>query len=375
MSVITTDITKAIGMYQAGASSGSAPGGAGTPPQQNAYPNLFSPWLNNPVRWGLNYLSGPAPTYNGAGAQTDWSSMLNIGPYSGTNYWFMQHGGKVNYSIGMLPGWAGGTPYAIHLVNDGAQLATLARGATGEWDQHWKDFAVALAGQHTVVGNYYNMQEIWINLGWECNERTKFWPWGFSTAQEAADYAAYFRKIVTAMRTAVPGRFKFVYNVNAGAGPLYDDLAVQGYPGDTYVNAMGMEMYDDGGSTPIGGRLSNGNYATPQAVWDDAFTAPRGYKWMHDFVEAHNLAYAVPEWGLVPNPVQSANRTDSNGNPLPPLTGGGDNPTFITNFANYCKTFSRLAYVNCFNIYSGDGIDHQLDSYPNAKVAFRAAFS
>src|SRR6476646_5456162 len=168
---VTTNVTQVIGMYQQGDNS-TTPGGGGSPPPQANYSPLGSPWLAHQVHWGLNYLHGCNTNMATNPPTADWAGAASeIGSLAGTNWKFMQDGGKINYSVSMLPGYTIPSPYSVNFTYDSGSPATLARGAAGDFNSHWGPWAVSMANNHTTTGSsgYPNMHDIWLNLGWECN--------------------------------------------------------------------------------------------------------------------------------------------------------------------------------------------------------------
>jgi hypothetical protein len=129
----------------------------------------------------------------------------------------------------------------------GNAQGTLAGGAAGQYNPYYVTLAATL-----VSGGAPNAV---LRLGWEFNG--SWYPWEVTNATDAANFAAYFRNIVTSMRS-VPGQsFKFVWNPNAGNsfGDAY--TPEQAYPGSAYVDYVGIDTYDEGWSTP----------PTPQNAW------------------------------------------------------------------------------------------------------------
>ena len=112
----------------------------------------------------------------------------------------------------------------------GGSCAGLTAGAMGKFDHYFQTVAtnIVKAGFPTSI----------IRPGWEFNGG--WFPWAAHGCASA--YAKYFANIVTTMR-AVPGsHFTFEWN------PTRGDLAVGDlanyYPGDAYVDYVGLDVYD-----------------------------------------------------------------------------------------------------------------------------------
>ena len=127
----------------------------------------------------------------------------------------------------MIEEWAGSrrrTVYSTGLLPNNGQ-STIALGAKGDYDRHFRRLAQNLvnAGENDAI----------IRLGWEFNLATSTW-----STDRPADFVAYWRHIVKAMRS-VPGQdFEFDWNPNVGA-TAYD--ATLYYPGKAYVDYIGVD--------------------------------------------------------------------------------------------------------------------------------------
>ena len=74
--------------------------------------------------------------------------------------------------------------------------------------------------------------------------------WAATTPSAEASFAAYFQQIVTAMR-AVPGEnFRFVWNPDAAAFTQSGYSVAAAYPGNAYVDVIGLDAYDQSWATP-----------------------------------------------------------------------------------------------------------------------------
>jgi hypothetical protein len=215
--------------------------------------------------------------------------------------------------------------------------ATLARGARGAYDSHFVTLAENLV--NAGEGNAY------LRLGWEFNGT--WYKWRVKNARGAAHFAAYFRNIVTSMRS-VPGQaFKFVWNPNAGSSHGNFSPA-QAYPGNAYVDYIGTDLYDESWVQPL----------TPQNAWAAQLSASWGLNWLAGFAAAQGKPIVFPEWGV-------AIRSDGH--------GLGDDPYFIDQFASWI-TSHNVAWTNIFS-FDGDQTDDITDgSFPNALAAFEADF-
>ena len=77
-----------------------------------------------------------------------------------------------------------------------------------------------------------------VRLGWEFNGI--WFPWG--AAGHAGQFVAYWRQIVTTMR-AVPG-LDFTFEWNPSRGDLGAGNLAAFYPGNKYVDYVGLDVFD-----------------------------------------------------------------------------------------------------------------------------------
>jgi glycosyl hydrolase family 26 len=149
-----------------------------------------------------------------------------------------------------------------------AQVSRLLQdGADGRFDAHYR----ALAEHLVQLG----IPDTTLVLGWEMNGTT----YSGRCAPNPRAWKAYFRRIVTTMR-AVPGadfRFDFAPSRGRDAIPW-----TQCYPGDDYVDIIGMDSYDQ----------------PPGVSFTEQVNEPYGLQAQVDFAKAHGKPVSYPEWGL-----------------------------------------------------------------------------
>jgi hypothetical protein len=254
-----------------------------------------------------------------------WSGMDGAG---GSLSWLTSAWAGKGYTLSI------GVP--IIPANSGGNLAT---GATGAYNSYFVTLAQTL-----VAGGEGNA---YLRLGWEFDGNW-FPSWDAQTPSAEAEFAAYFDQIVTAMRS-VPGEaFQFVWNPDVGAFTEQGYNVALAYPGNAYVNVIGVDAYDESWYTP----------QTPANAWNEttqpALTAARS------FAAAQGKPIAICEWGIA---------FLSNGHGL------GDDPLYVNNFAAWMKNPANdVLYESYFN-YDGTS-DSILDggSTPNSLAAFKADF-
>jgi hypothetical protein len=252
--------------------------------------NVFGVYAGYANTAGIQQLGttiGSQPTYamdftNGSSWQSIVASSANI-----ATLW---PGYRMIWGVDMLP-------------DTGASLPAEAAGA---YDQYFVQVAQNLvaAGQAGST----------IRLGWEMNG--DWFPWG-TNAGSAADFVGAFQHVVNAMRSVGGQQFRFEWNPTRGGNI---DLGTY-YPGDAYVDWVGLDVYD----------TEWGTYPGAQAEFDHLRTQQFGLDWLSQFAAQHGKAIALPEWGLGWGP-------SNNGGPVSApnqQVSGGDNPTFVHDMAQW----------------------------------------
>jgi hypothetical protein len=257
-----------------------------------------------------------------------------------------------------LPVWAD-SPYHLALgvpiimrSSTGAPLGTLAGGADGAYDADYTTLAQTLVADGEA-GAY-------LRLGWEFNVTAEY-AWSdtdSSTSADATDYVDFFRNIVTTMR-AVPGAdFKFVWN--PGIDQWGNDIPVSDYyPGNAYVDDIGLDVYDQSYVSTCGPGLHNSSTpAESQCVWDNdllvgASGAGQGLNYFSYMSAETGKPLVIPEWGVTVNPDDS---------------GLGDDPTFMTNFIDWMSE-NHVVWNSYFDF--GNAL---LTKYPDSLAVYRQAY-
>jgi hypothetical protein len=220
---------------------------------------------------------------------------------------------------------------------------SLAEAASGADNSHW----VTLA-KNLVAGGLGSSV---IRLGWEFNGN--WYPWSTSNATQAAQYAAGWRQIVTAMRS-VPGQhFTFDWCPTIASSGINPALA---YPGNAYVDDIGEDVYDwNERSTP----------ETATQRWNDLVNNGYGLAWQASFATAMHKPISFPEWGEAIN------------QPVPSLSGN-DDPTFIQNMYNWFGSHNTAyedyfdvdtTYGSFFGLNTGNGL------FPKSAALYQSLYS
>lgn len=217
---------------------------------------------------------------------------------------------------------------AVPMLPD-SHRATLAAGAHGHYDRYFR----TLARNMVRFGD----RSASLRIGWEMNGNWYRW----SAIGHPDRWIAYYRHIVSSMRSVRGANFNFNWNPNLGYTGI-SPVAV--YPGDRYVDSIGMDVYDWKWNDPT---------ATPQVRWDNIVNRSYGLSWLARFGIEHGKPVTLPEWSLAP---KTAN---ANG-------GGGDDPLFIRNIVAWAAAH-HVQYEAYFNFGP-----YKLRHYPHAKVVYRS---
>jgi Glycosyl hydrolase family 26 len=265
-----------------------------------------------------DYLPGNAgfSGMDGANGSLNWL----LGPYQGS-------GLTLSLGVPIIPTNAAGTA-----------VATLAAGATGFYNPAY----VTLAQTLVAAGE----ANAYLRLGWEFDG--SWMPWNATTPAAEASYAAYFDQIVTAMRSVPGAAFRYVWNPDAGAFTQAGYNVALAYPGNAFVDVIGLDAYDQTWVSP----------QTPANAWNQG-TLP-ALAAAETFAAAAAKPVALAEWGV-------ALRSDGH--------GLGDDPTFVTNMAAWMHNPANdVVFEAYFDVNSG-GVNSDLTggSFPQALAAFHAA--
>ncbi len=216
-------------------------------------------------------------------------------------------------------------------------VGTLATGATGAYDSYFATLARNLVsdGEANAI----------LRLGWEFNG--SWYPWFVQSATDAAHFDQYWRDIVVTMRSVAGAQFKFLWSASADTGTSY--TPAQAYPGNSYVDYVGTDVYDEFWGSPF----------TPAAAWSNQLTQQWGLDWLASFAAANGKPIAIPEWSV-------SIRSDG--------AGLGDDPAFVADMAAWFVAH----HVSFDDIFSFDSPGTQNDildgDFPRSLAEFKAVF-
>jgi hypothetical protein len=237
------------------------------------------------------------------------------------------------WAIDQYAGWHGRLALSVPLVPDGdsADLPAVASGA------HNADFA-SLARNLLERGRGHAI----IRLGWEFNVPGHAW-----SAYNASQWVAAYRQVVDAMRAVAPNlRFDWCgnYGQDQTGVSSFRDL----YPGDAYVDIIGVDAYDDQWSM-----VDN------DSQWNRFIDQPGGLVDWARFAAAHHRRFSMPEWGL-------------------DASGGGDSAFFVRKMHGFFASEGNRLAFECYFNEPASYIKSSLygpDQNPRAAAAYRSLWS
>lgn len=204
----------------------------------------------------------------------------------------------------------------------------------GDYDWVWTAF-----GQNLIDAG---AADTCIRFGWEMNG-----DWGGRWQVNGIDgrFAAAWQRVHGIIQGLSGANFEWCFNPTLGAhypqGQLFspDDA----WPGDAYVDSIGLDCYDSvGWEPPVGYSLP---YDEAKVLrWNTMLTQTHGLNFWESFARAHNKPICFPEWGV------GRRWGDPNGQ------GGsiGDNPYYITKMREWMEDH-WVTWENYFEVNVGDG--------------------
>ncbi|MBW1602191.1 hypothetical protein JJV70_08710 [Streptomyces sp. JJ66] len=196
----------------------------------------------------------------------------------------------------------------------------LRAGADGAFDHHFRLLAERLVRM--------GVPETVIVLGWEMNGTT----YTHRCGPDPQAWKAYWRRIVTTMRSVPGAWFRFDFTPNRGRDAI---PWPQCYPGDDVVDIIGLDSYDQ----------------PPGEDFEDHINQPYGLRHHVEFAKAHGKPISYPEWGLFRN---------------------GDNPAYMRGMLAWFAEHKPL--YQTITDYCPHGV-WQCDENPRAAAVYRQALS
>jgi len=286
----------------------------------------FTSSVGSQPKYAMDFLDG-----------TSWSTITQAGwPYTA----WAGKGFKMIWGVDMLPNSysPNSNPSAA-----GGSCYGLTQEAAGDFNS---DF-VTVAKNMVSAGFGGSI----VRLGWEFNGG--WFPWSANGC--AAAFVGAFQQVVTAMRS-VPGQ-SFTFEWNPTRGDQGVGNLANYYPGNTYVDYVGLDVYD----------VEWASYPGMPAEFSYMETQTYGLNWLASFAAQNNKPMVFPEWGLGWGTCSSDGQAVSAANNQ---VCGGDDAQFINLSAQWFATHN-VAEATFWDDGSSS-IDQSAN--PNTAAALRADF-
>lgn len=262
-------------------------------------------------------------------ARLPWPSGITVGPPSQVTAWENFRGSKVGAihgfaarsnwseveSAGWIMGYYKNSPELVVISQpfwpEGAG-GSMGACASGSYDANWKRYG-------TMLQNSGRKDNTITRLAWEFNGNWFQW-----SAHNPEQWKSCWRKVVTAVRSTAPGA-KFEWAMNAHGSQTSGGDAWNSYPGDEYVDLVGIDPYD--------------HYppSRTNAEFDEQCNDKHGLCTVAKFARQHNKKVGVGEWAVMHPPSRGGG-------------GAGDNPLYIQKMFETFNTYRDvMGYETYFN--------------------------
>jgi Glycosyl hydrolase family 26 len=225
-------------------------------------------------------------------------------------------------------GWPGRLSIAEPLFPAGGNLRACA---SGTYDKKWKRLGGFLTSRDRA--------DSYIRLGWEFNGDWFYW-----ATQNVRDFKTCFSRVATAIKSGAPS-VSIVWNPTGAESKVTDNPMKTAYPGDDYVDVIGVDWYDMFQSR-----------ASTDEEWQQAVT--RNGQGLFDYVaftRQHGKKFAVPEWGVVSEPSTK---------------GGGDNPYYVQKMHElFATNIDVMEYEAYFSSSDAGNVESDLGGSRNKRAA------
>jgi hypothetical protein len=310
--------------------------GLGVYPGYASVPQLQSvdSWLGRDANYVVQFADGNIDNFDGS----VWGQVVNAGALQTVS-------GQVKL-VESIPLAFGGFVDTSTPAGQASVRAALQATVNGSNDSQFR-----FAAGYLKSGGF---SDAVIRLGWEFDGG--WMPW--SSVGNEALWASAFRHVVDVFRSVSPS-FRFDWN----GDPSFMQTQTAAYPGDGYVDIIGLDVYDKG--IPVAWNSSTLGWSDPTAAFNWELT---NLRWQRDFALAHGKQVSYPEWGLSGVNASTTSKV------------GGDDPTFVRGMYEWMNSLpasgaGSLAYHSYFNEDADDG-NHRLTAnfFPMAQALFKTLF-
>lgn len=232
---------------------------------------------------------------------------------------------------------------------------TLDAVAAGDHTERHRELAQSLID--------HGMSDATVRIGHEMNGR-----WSPDGAVDRPDvFVRAWRQVVSAMDAVDGAAFDYVWAPHIGR--IHMD-PTDAYPGDGWVDQIGLTMYDKSQQYYPSDCGDSCVRKLRQENWDRFVNQEFGLSYWAEFARDHEKSLAFPEYGIA-----SRNWND---------VGGGDNPMFFERFADWIgMNDDVVAWHNVWCFVAGPHfvgpsklrVSERYEPLPDASGTFRTLFS
>jgi hypothetical protein len=285
--------------------------------QSAAEKPIFGVYVGNDVKGVTQYeelLGKPTDAILGYTGDASWAD------YDGSLGWIMGVFSKIDRRV----------LWSVSLIPKGATLADAAKGV---YNDHYKKAAEKLAKWRPEEPVLY------IRTGWEFNGG---W-FHYKAAGHPQEFIGAWRQFVNTYRS-VSKRFRFDWCPASGGWMAMK--AEDAYPGDEYVDVVGLDVYN---------QVRWQKIKDARERWKKIYLdGPYGLIWHREFAKKHGKPMSYPEWG-------------SGGNE------SGDDPYFVEQMHKWFLE-NHVLYATYWNSNAGYKGRMSGGEYPDAGAKYRELF-
>ncbi len=290
-------------------------------------------WLGHDANYVVQFADGNAANFAGS----VWGEVTKAGAFQVVS--------NRTTLVESIPLAFGGFVDATTAAGQATARAGLQASANGSNDSLYQQAATSMR-----AGGF---GDAIIRLGWEFDGG--WMPW--SSNGNNALWVSAFQHVVNVFRSVSPN---FRFDWNGDPGWLQGQMGA--YPGDNYVDIIGLDVYDKG--LGVAWNSSTQTWADPNAAF--AKIIPN-LEFQRDFAITHGKQVSYPEWALAGGGSESAGNA------------GNDDPTFIQGMFDWMNSLpssgaGSLAYHSYFNEDAAQDGNHMLSHFPQAQARFKALF-
>ncbi|CAO5181205.1 hypothetical protein FAIPA1_40065 [Frankia sp. AiPs1] len=316
------------GTLAPGTASAAPPGTAEQPATTTSIPASTVPRAARAATTGPFPTGVAAHSLAQANAWADFRGRPNdvVVMYTDRSSWSAITSPWIGRGTSTFAGFAGTWVITQPLFPDsGPQRGNLTDCAAGSYDSYWRQFGRWLVAQ--------GRGDSFVRLGWEFNGLWFAW-----AATDPQAWVQCFQHASVAVRSTSPS-VRIDWNLNAH-GSTTSVEAFDLYPGDRYVDVIGVDSYDQYPSSPTA------------AAFDDQCNGDAGLCQVITFARTHNKLFSVPEWGVVSRQGTKAGRVGA---------AGGDNPVYMQKmYETFVQNADILAYEAYFSDSAMDNVRSSL---------------